>query len=96
MAERAPMAGVEGEAALGNRPVIIVRRGMVERFVVLAENLVPDGVLVLWDRRVAERRRRWLPPPAQVERRARERGGAPPPSWALLDFLLAWPTAPSG
>lgn len=70
-------------------PAIIVRRGMVGRFAALHQHLAADGVRVLWDRRVAERRRRTLPPPSQLERRTRDRRGPAPPSWLLLDFVVA-------
>jgi hypothetical protein len=71
--------------------VVIVRRGMVERFAVLHGDLAADGVAVRWDRRVAERRRRHEAPPAAVERRRADRRRALPPSWTLLDFVVAWP-----
>src|SRR5262245_13153477 len=38
-------------------PVVIVRAGAIDRFAALRAAFAPDGVDVIWDRRVVERRR---------------------------------------
>jgi hypothetical protein len=80
----------EAERVPLERPVIIVRRGMVGRFAALQAGLATDGVEVRWDRRVEERRRRVDLPPTEVERRRQDRRGPVPSSWVLLDFVLVW------
>lgn len=71
-------------------PLIVVRVGAIDRFAALRAAFVSDGVEVAWDRRLGERRR---PPahPLSAERRRRDRRGAVPASWALLDFLVVPP-----
>lgn len=69
-------------------PLIVVRRGAEERFQLLVREFAADGVAVVWDRRVGERRARSGPPMAGVERRRGERRGPPPTSWTSLDFVV--------
>lgn len=66
--------------------VMIVRRGAIERFRFLQEAFAQDPVLILWDRRVSERRRRTEA--VTLERRHQKRRGPPPISWVALDFLI--------
>jgi hypothetical protein len=73
----------EGRAAL-----IVVRVGAIDRFAALKSAFGPEGVGVVWDRRVTDRRRRDREDRAATERRRRDRRGPEPPSWALLDFLV--------
>lgn len=67
--------------------LIIVRRGEIERFRVLATSMAGEAVRVMWDRRVGERRARQAP--AAPERRRQDRRAPPPPSWETLDFVVA-------
>jgi hypothetical protein len=73
----------DGESAL-----IVVRAGAVERFAVLERAFGPEGVGVVWDRRVRDRRRQEEGGRLPTERRRQERRGPPPASWTLLDFLV--------
>jgi hypothetical protein len=73
----------EGESAL-----IVVRAGAAARFATLERAFAPEGVAVVWDRRVRDRRQREGDGRMPTERRRRERRGQPPASWALLDFLV--------
>jgi hypothetical protein len=76
------------------RPMlIVVRVGALGRFAALQEAFGSEGVDVVWDRRVGDRRRPGGDDPVREERRRRERRGPPPASWALLDFLVV-PTSP--
>lgn len=68
--------------------LIVVRAGAIDRFAALRAAFAPDGVEVVWDRRLGERRRLAENRVGAVERRQRERRGAAPPSWTLLDFLV--------
>jgi hypothetical protein len=74
--------------AEGRTPLIVVRTGAIVRFTVLKSAFEPEGVGVVWDRRVGDRRGRDRSSRAATERRRRERRGPAPPSWALLDFLV--------
>ena len=74
--------------AEGRSALIVVRTGAIVRFTVLKSAFEPEGVGVVWDRRVGDRRRRDGASRAASERRRRERRGPEPPSWALLDFLV--------
>jgi hypothetical protein len=79
---------MEDRSAVGDAAaLIVVRAGALDRFAALREAFSSDGVRVVWDRRVGERRwgRDSAPAP---ERRRRERRGPEPASWALLDFLV--------
>jgi hypothetical protein len=73
----------------GPEPValIVVRTGAVDRFAALRAAFAPEGVEVVWDRRVGERRRS-SESGAGSERRRRDRRGSEPSSWTLLDFLV--------
>ena len=73
----------EGRAAL-----IVVRVGAIDRFTALKSAFGSEGIVVVWDRRVSDRRRRDRETRAAAERRRRDRRGPEPPSWALLDFLV--------
>lgn len=75
--------------------LIIVRAGALDRFAALKAAFAPEGVDVVWDRRLGERRRSaadssWVP-----DRRRRDRRGPIPTSWALLDFLVVSARAPA-
>src|SRR5262245_803995 len=69
----------------GPEPValIVVRAGAVDRFAALRAAFAPEGVEVVWDRRVGERRRSAEPGAAGSERRRRDRRGSEPASWTL-------------
>jgi hypothetical protein len=69
-------------------PVVIVRAGAIDRFAALRAAFAPDGVDVIWDRRVAERRRAPVGASPPDERRRQDRRGTIPESWRLLDFLV--------
>ena len=68
--------------------LIVVRAGAVDRFAALRAAFAPEGVEVVWDRRVGERRRSAPSPDPTPDRRRRDRRGSEPPSWTLLDFLV--------
>jgi hypothetical protein len=76
------------EDAEGEPALIVVRAGAADRFAALESAFGPEGVGVVWDRRVRDRRQRVgdLPPP--TERRRIDRRGPAPASWVLLDFLV--------
>ena len=78
------------EAGLPVEPtaLIVVRAGAVDRFAALRAAFAPDGVDVVWDRRLGERRRSSDDSSPAAERRRRDRRGPIPASWALLDFLV--------
>ena len=80
----------------GSEPValIVVRTGAVDRFAALRAAFAPEGVEVVWDRRVGERRRSSEPGGAGSERRGRDRRGSEPASWTLLVFLVVPARAP--
>ncbi len=68
--------------------LIVVRTGAVDRFAALRAAFVMEGVDVVWDRRLGERRRSSDDSSPASERRRRDRRGFEPASWALLDFLV--------
>jgi hypothetical protein len=74
---------IERESAL-----IIVRLGAIDRFAALERAFGPEGIVVIWDRRVADRRRAGRDSAVATERRRRDRRGPAPPTWSLLDFLV--------
>ena len=64
----------------------IVRRGQAVLFLALDTCLAEPGMEVVWDRRLAERRRRVEILPC--DRRTRERRGASPPSWGWPGLVI--------
>jgi CheY-like chemotaxis protein len=64
----------------------VVRRGQAELSVALAGCRAEPGVRVVWDRRIAERRRRVETPPC--DRRTHERRAPPPPSWRWPGLVI--------
>lgn len=72
--------------------LIVVRRGETDVFRTLKEKLEEPGqVLVIWDRRLRERRAEPFPgltPPVVTERRRAERRQALPSSWYTLGFVF--------
>jgi hypothetical protein len=68
--------------------LIVVRTGAVDRFAALRAAFAPEGVDVVWDRRVGERRRSSDQSGSGSERRRRDRRTSEPSSWTLLDFLV--------
>jgi hypothetical protein len=68
--------------------LIVVRAGATDRFAAMRSAFVTDGIDVIWDRRVGERRRTEVESRLPEERRRRDRRGAVPESWRLLDFLV--------
>jgi hypothetical protein len=75
--------------------LIVVRAGAIDRFTTLQAAFTSEGVEVVWDRRLCERRRPGADPPPTPDRRCQERRGPAPASWALLDFLVV-PGGPGG
>jgi hypothetical protein len=67
--------------------LIVVRAGALDRFAALREAFAPEGVDVIWDRRLGERRS-GAAGGLRRERRRRDRRNAVPASWELLDFLV--------
>jgi len=78
----------DGERGVEPSALIVVRAGAVDRFAALRAAFGPEGVEVVWDRRLGERRRSTENSAPETERRRRDRRGAEPASWALLDFLV--------
>ena len=78
----------QGEPAAEVPAVVVVRAGALDRFAALRAAFAPEGVDVVWDRRLGERRRPGANSPPAPERRRRDRRGAAPASWDLLDFLV--------
>ena len=68
--------------------LIVVRTGAVDRFAALRAAFAPEGVGVVWDRRLGARRRSSDDSAPGAERRRRDRRGPTPSSWDLLDFLV--------
>ena len=85
----------DGNRAADPTALIVVRAGAVDRFAALRAAFAPEGVEVVWDRRLGERRRSAGDSTRDAERRRGDRRGAEPASWALLDFLVV-PAHPSG
>jgi hypothetical protein len=75
-------------SALEPTALIVVRAGAVDRFAALRAAFATEGVEVVWDRRLGERRRSSDDSSPGSERRHRDRRGFEPASWALLDFLV--------
>jgi hypothetical protein len=78
----------EAGLALDPTALIVVRAGAVDRFAALRAAFATEGVDVVWDRRLGERRRLTDDSSPTSERRRRDRRGFEPASWALLDFLV--------
>jgi hypothetical protein len=68
--------------------LVVVRAGAVDRFAALKSALAPDGVDVVWDRRLGDRRRSADDSTQAPDRRRQDRRGSIPASWSLLDFLV--------
>ena len=85
----------DGGRAAEPTALIVVRAGAVDRFAALRAAFAPEGVEVVWDRRLGDRRRSTGDSPPDAERRRRDRRGTEPASWALLDFLVV-PAPASG
>ena len=67
--------------------LMVVQRENHDRFRFLRSTFGDRSVAVVWDRRMADRRRSSDGP--AVDRRAGDRRHDPPPSWANLGFLVA-------
>jgi len=83
----------EPQAAFEPSVLVVVRAGAVDRFAALKSALAPDGVDVVWDRRLGDRRRSADDSTQAPDRRRLDRRGSMPASWSLLDFLVV-PTRP--
>jgi hypothetical protein len=78
----------DGDRTEGRSALIVVRAGALDRFAALESAFGPEGVGVVWDRRVGERRRPAGESRLGAERRRLDRRGPAPLSWTLLDFLV--------
>jgi hypothetical protein len=85
---------IEPQAAFEPTALIVVRAGAVDRFAALKAAFAPEGVDVVWDRRLGERRRSSSDSAQGSERRRSDRRGSIPVSWSLLDFLVVPTRAP--
>src|SRR5262252_509310 len=85
---------IEPRPAFEPTAIIVVRAGAVDRFAALKSAFAPEGVDVVWDRRLAERRQPDDNSTTRPERRRQDRRGPTPASWALLDFLVVPVRAP--
>ena len=68
--------------------LMVVRRGADDRFRFLREAFASEPVTIIWDRRMAERRRGGSRRP-EGERRFQERRRPPPATWTALHFVVA-------
>jgi hypothetical protein len=78
----------EAHALADASTLIVVRAGALDRFAALRDAFLTEGVAVIWDRRLSDRRRSGIASRPAPERRRRERRGTAPASWHLLDFLV--------
>jgi hypothetical protein len=85
---------IEPKPAFEPTALIVVRAGAVDRFAALKAAFAPEGVDVVWDRRLGERRRSPEGSARGTDRRRQDRRGGIPTSWALLDFLVVPVRAP--
>jgi hypothetical protein len=67
--------------------LMVVHRGEHDRFRVLTSTFRDRPVEVMWDRRMADRRR--AADGVSVDRRSSDRRQSPPSSWNNLGFLVA-------
>ena len=73
---------------MGDGKLVIVRRGHFATFELLTRAFAGDAkVQIIWDRRVAERRRTVRRP--EGERRQSDRRRVHPMKWGHLDYLIA-------
>ena len=84
----------EPQAAFEPTALIVVRAGAVDRFAALKAAFAPEGIDVVWDRRLGERRRSPDDSTRTSDRRRQDRRGSIPASWSLLDFLVVPARAP--
>jgi hypothetical protein len=82
------------EHAKEESALIFVRAGALDRFAALEGAFGAEGVGVLWDRRVGDRRHGGGPG-TPTERRRGDRRGPPPASWTLLDFVIVADSSPA-
>jgi hypothetical protein len=71
---------------------IVVRRGALRRFDKLKTKTDELPVVVLWDRRVDDRRGDKADKPSKPKRGYAERRREPPFTWDLADFVVVEPT----
>ena len=71
-------------------PLVIVQRGKLATFELLARTFAHDPtVRLVWDRR--EHDRRQTASPAPEDRRRRDRRASPPASWDRFQYLVVSP-----
>ena len=69
--------------------LVIVRRGHFATYELLTRTFADDSnVQIVWDRRIAERRRAADSPDADERRRA-DRRRRPPTQWGRLNYMIA-------
>jgi hypothetical protein len=69
--------------------LVIVRRGHFATYELLTRTFADDSnVQIVWDRRIAERRRAADAPDADERRRA-DRRRRPPTQWGQLNYMIA-------
>jgi hypothetical protein len=78
----------ESQPAFEPTALVVVRAGAVDRFAALKSAFAPEGIEVVWDRRLGERRRSQSDSAEAADRRRGDRRGPIPASWSLLDFLV--------
>jgi hypothetical protein len=71
---------------------IIVKRGAMRRFDALKTRTSTMPVVVTWDRRTTDRRRKPAEAEATQERRGADRRKTPPFTWDLAGFVVVEPT----
>jgi hypothetical protein len=77
----------EDAALAGVACLMVVQRDDIDRFRLLSTTFQGHPVQIIWDRRIADRRRSAALPP--VDRRSGDRRQPPPESWGNLGFLVA-------
>jgi hypothetical protein len=75
--------------------LVIVRRGHFATFELLTRTFAGDpSVQIIWDRRVAERRRS-TDRAGAGDRRRSDRRREPPPQWGQMNYMIASEAAAS-
>ena len=75
---------------MGDPRLVIVRRGHFATFELLTRTFSGDpSVQIIWDRRMAERRRSTDGPGDSERRRRSDRRRVPPMQWGQLNYMIA-------
>ena len=81
---------------MGDPRLVIVRRGHFATFELLTRTFSGDpSVQIIWDRRMAERRKSVDGPGNAERRRSSDRRRVPPMQWGQLNYMIASDTPSS-